>query len=139
MLFLDVRDRRIDGLEDIKDRASLIEAAKKTYEEHSEKLFAAGLADCFDVCAISFFHEALYGDGDVLTTEDGGGRAGQDKPIPLHEQISIDERGLVSESHDALAPATTTQVAATAAWLSDRMVYDAWRILPKGSDNTEEG
>jgi hypothetical protein len=138
VLFLDVRDRNIHGLKDIKDRASLIDAAKKSYEEHSEKLFEVGLSDTFDVCAISFFHEVLFGDGDIMTTEDGGGRAGQGKPIPLHERILIDQRGIDHVNHDALAaPATSNQVTDTASWLADQIVRDAWRIRPKDGLPTE--
>lgn len=132
MLFLDVRGREIPGLTDVKNRESLIDAAKKAYEHQSDELFAVGLSDTFDTCAISFFHEVLYGDGDSLTTEDGGGRAGQGKPIPLHEQISIAERGVNAVNQEALAaPATSDQVAATAFWLANRIVHDAWRIQPK--------
>ena len=118
-------------LRGVSDRQSLIEACKQSYLEFGDSLFKEGLAECFDTCAMAYFHDVLYGDGDVTTTEEGGGLAGYiGGLIPLHEAIRIEERGLGAVHNDAFAPANSTQLADVSSWLAIRIVHDACRIVP---------
>ena len=119
------------ALRDVSDRQGLIEAAKQSYVEFGDSLFKEGLAECFDTCAMAYFHDVLYGDGDITTTEEGGGPAGYiGGLIPLHEAIRIEERGSGAVHNDAFAPANSKQLAEVASWLAIRIVHDACRIHP---------
>ena len=132
VLFLDVRTRSKLKAD---DRSSLIEAAKQEFVAYDESLRQQGLADTFDVCALAFFFDALFGDGDASTSEEVRGTS--TKAMPLHAAIAAAESGRTGDFDDqAFAPATSEQVAATANWLADQMTYSAFKILP-GSQELE--
>ena len=127
LLFLDVRER---PMLDATDRESLIAQAKDSYERHCASLLQNGVAETFDAMAISYFHDVLFGDGDVRTTETHQGARGR-KQVPLHEAIKRAEEGRGATHDGALAPANVQQVNDTALWLANRFFSDAWEVLPE--------
>ena len=106
-------------------RQEIIEIAKQDFESLGDELNLIGLADCFDACAIAFFHEALYGKPDFKT---------HTHPLPLHEAISIAENGSAQLSKEECPPAIPQQVVAAASWLAESLASHAWNILPKVED-----
>ena len=106
-------------------RQEIIEIAKRDFESLGDELNLIGLADCFDACAIAFFHEALYGKPDFKT---------HTHPLPLHEAINIAENGSAQLSKEECPPAIPQQVVAAANWLAESLASHAWNILPKVED-----
>jgi hypothetical protein len=125
LLFLDMRDR---PLIEATDREMLISAAKAAYEKHCMSLLEAGVAETFDTMSISYFHDVLFGDGDIHNTETHQGSKGR-KLVHLHEAIQRAEEGRGATHDGKFAPATVHQINQTALWLATRFFSDAWELL----------
>lgn len=67
-LFLDARLRSMIQAP-MRNRALLIEEAKKIFSATCDELLAVGLADNFDAGALAYFHDALFHDGNPHTVE----------------------------------------------------------------------
>eukprot|EP00900_Chrysochromulina_parva_P017672 jgi/Chrpa1/25906/Chrysochromulina_OHIO_Genome00025736-RA len=106
LLFLDMRDRPMSPLIEATDREMLISTAKKAYEKHCLSLLETGVAETFDTMSISYFHDVLFGDGDIRNTETHQGAKGR-KLVHLHEAIRRAEEGRGATHDGKFAPATT--------------------------------
>jgi len=111
------------------DREMLISAAKVAYEKHCMSLLETGVAETFDTMSISYFHDVLFGDGDIRNTETHQGAKGR-KLVHLHEAIRRAEEGRGATHDGKFAPATVQQINQTALWLATRFFSDAWELLP---------
>ena len=129
LLFLDMRDRPMSPLIEATDREMLISTAKKAYEKHCVSLLETGVAETFDTMSISYFHDVLFGDGDIRNTETHQGAKGR-KLVHLHEAIQRAEEGRGATHDGKFAPATVQQINQTALWLATRFFADAWELLP---------
>ena len=127
LLFLDLRER---PLIEAADRQALIDKAKKMYEASCDALLQRGLAETMDAMTISYFHEVLFGDGDVTTT-DTHSHAG--RQCPLYEAIKRAEEGRGATFSGKLAPATVQQVSEVSLWMATKFFSDAWQVLPEST------
>ena len=119
-IFLDIREReRISLASDSFSRKDLIEAAKKSMIEVSGSLntVSSGLFDSLDVCAVSYLHDVLFGDGNVDTTEAHLMiLTGDRQRMPLCEAIKHAESGRKDKAATGLQPATPQEVASLCDW-----------------------
>ena len=127
VLFLDVVERTplVSG----GSRAFLIEQAKREYLAHQEHLFAHGVVDSFNVCALAHFYDVLFGDGDYRTTNARMlGTASDGEVVPLHIALRRMRRATHAAHHDKddsnadtafnLEPASAEQVTEVVRWLT---------------------
>ena len=126
VLFLDVVERTplVSG----GSRAFLIEQAKREYLAHQEHLFAHGVVDTFNVCALAHFYDVLFGDGDYRTTNARMlGTASDGEVVPLHIALRRMRRAThaAHEKDDSnadtafnLEPASAEQVTEVVRWLT---------------------
>jgi hypothetical protein len=139
VLFLDVRRREpVEAA----DRASLIEAAKAAYKKSCDELHAAGSYDALGTCAISYFHDALYGDGiDSSTQYTSAFGTDASQPLCIHEAIRLHRQrnnmhGVnTSSDGDHFARATSEQVQELARWFATTYVDHRFRYLSEVSPN----
>jgi len=124
-----MRDRPMSPLIEATDREMLISTAKKAYEKHCMSLLETGVAETFDTMSISYFHDVLFGDGDIRNTETHQGAKGR-KLVYLHEAIQRAEEGRGATHDGKFAPATVQQINQTALWLATKFFSDAWELLP---------
>jgi len=131
LLFLDLRDRPI--ITDAQDRATLIRGAKEQYDEACDKLLKLEVprAEIYDSMTVAYFHEVLFGDGDVRTTEHSHKTRNTGKQCPLYEAIENAQEGRGATHIGKLPPATVQQVSETANWIANRFFKDAWAVLPE--------
>jgi hypothetical protein len=131
LLFLDLRDRPI--ITDAQDRATLIRGAKEQYDEACDKLLKLEVprAEIYDSMTVAYFHEVLFGDGDVRTTEHSHKTRNTGKQCPLYEAIENAQEGRGATHIGKLPPATVQQVSETANWIANRFFKDAWTVLPE--------
>ena len=128
LLFLDMRERPV--LEAM-DRSKLIEQAKVAYERNCTSLLEVGVAETFDTMAVAYFHDVLFGDGDVHSSAGRHQGGSKRQSVPLHEAIKRAEEGRGATHDGKLAPASVQQVHDTALWLANRFFADAWEVQPE--------
>jgi hypothetical protein len=131
LLFLDLRDRPI--ITDAQDRATLIRVAQEQYDEACDKLLRLEVprAEIYDAMTVAYFHEVLFGDGDVRTTDHPHKTRSTGKQCPLYEAIENAQEGRGATHIGKLPPATVQQVSETANWIANRFFKDAWAVLPE--------
>jgi hypothetical protein len=139
LIFLDVRNR--PQLTETANRGALIDEAKAKYEETCDTYVQQGIADTFRVCAVAYFKDVLFFDGNSSTTDHKGSTTelvDENKSlIPLHEVIRIasaENEGDDGENKNlpegGLKVATTHQIVSVATWLADRSARDGWEMMP---------
>jgi len=129
-VFLDLRQR--PQLE-AKSRTELIDEAKAKYKEECKRYLEAGTIESFDVCAIAYFHDILFGDG-VAQTADMPDRArvknaNQKKAqaVPLYKAIkAAQDDSNTSWMASDMEPATPDQVMELGTWLAQNCFEDAF-------------
>jgi len=135
----DVRNR--PQLTETANRGALIDEAKAKYEETCDTYVQQGIADTFRVCAVAYFKDVLFFDGNSSTTDHKGSTTelvDENKSlIPLHEVIRIasaENEGDDGENKNlpegGLKVATTHQIVSVATWLADRSARDGWEMMP---------
>ena len=119
VVFLDVRERKGCSA---KTRQEMIDKAKRDYSKLCSDLEKKGTMDWFNVCALAWFHDVLYGDGDARTTtkpEDHTSGLGLENPQAIHEALRFMEmqskqtfhrKGSNSAHEQGLGRATHEQV-----------------------------
>ena len=95
----------------------------------------AGTFDWLSVCAVAWFHDVLFGDGDPSTTgNQAGSTMDAGSPTAIHEALRLrrlrerqgSTEALQSASEQPFRAATPEQVLDVARFLSDRFHKDYW-------------
>ena len=119
VVFLDVRERTGCSA---KTRQEIIDKAKQEYSKLCSSLEEKGTMDWFNVCALAWFHDVLFGDGDTRTTtkaENHTSGLGLENPQAIHEALrsmemqskqTFHRKGSNSAREQGLGRATHEQV-----------------------------
>ena len=130
VIFLDVRQREVCTLA---VRQEIIDKAKADYMKLCDKLVEAGTFDWLNVCAVAWFHDVLFGDGDPSTTgNQAGSTMDAGSPTAIHEALRLrrlrerqgSTEALQSASEQPFRAATPEQVLDVARFLSERFHKD---------------
>lgn len=132
VIFLDVRQREVCTLA---VRQEMIDKAKTDYTKLCDKLVEAGTLDWLNVCAVAWFQDVLFGDGNPSTTgNQAGSTMDAGSPTAIHEALRLrrlrerqgSTEALQSASEQPFQAATPEQVLDVARFLSERFHKDLW-------------